>query len=104
MKKFSWTMILAGLVESLGGASAEPNVQRMHATGTGFIDCVCSTGPGTRHSWVHEAAVQEGMTLDLTELCWRKRDVRGGGESLCLGSGAYGEDARYYMGTLNEIR
>lgn len=36
-----------------------------------------------RHTWIQEIHVARGMSLDLTDVCYRKRDADKMGEGLC---------------------
>ncbi len=56
-----------------------------------------------RHTWVYEISTRKGATVDLTEICYRKRDVEKLGDGLCCEASDPGESMkRFFSGKLQK--
>lgn len=51
----------------------------------------------SRHTWVQHIHVKPRMTLDLTQVCYRKRDVSKLGEGLCCSASSETETLRKFF-------
>lgn len=76
---------LTFIVASGMNANAEPNVITSEIDGEVNIDCTCTNFKydGT-HSWTQPAHLKVGMEIDLSRLCYNKRDVNEFGAGLCV--------------------
>jgi len=99
-----------------GSALADPNPTTFHRSGTATFKCACilaTTGCSSRiadalagsqrHTWSYDGSVNQDVTLDISELCWRKRNVDDMGEGVCCNTGSYTNDAGFFWGEVSRI-
>lgn len=97
-------------------AVADPHPVTFESTGRATIACVCirlasachsalgdALAGSERHHWSYEAGANGGVTLDITELCWRKRDVPKMGDGVCCSTGDLNTDLRFFWGEVEKI-
>lgn len=98
-------------------APADPNEVTFDRSGELYVGCACvaaTSGCKSRLlaaladqkvTWTQVGSAREGATIDLTEWCFRRRDVAGHGEGLCCSAGdEYSANAPMFQGSFQEIR
>lgn len=117
MKTLVWTALF--LLVGATAARSESNVVQFDQDGEATLSCKClalttaascvlpGLGDSTAETitWRQTAFVMSGVQLDLTELCYRKRNVDSHGNGLCCGSDRNDNaDLRFFRGELIDVR
>jgi hypothetical protein len=96
---------------------ADPHVVTFDRDGTAFIDCTCAAatsacasavgdalGGKQRFKWTSTGSAKAGVSVDISELCWRRRNGDSEGQGLCCVLNNDQSDVRFYWGELSDIK
>jgi hypothetical protein len=113
-------IILAIIISSFFGPTsslADPHVVTLAKDGTAYIDCTCiaatsacvssigdALGGKERFKWTSTGAAKAGASVDISDLCWRRRNNDLEGQGLCCSLNNDQRDVRFFWGELSDIK